>query len=514
MSAAPRGRSAAALLAIVFVVPAAAGCDAIGDPSSSASTESTRRVEARATNPPPGLPAVFTTGQRLTWSACPAPTVEQGGGKAPGKGWECATMKAPLDYRRPGRDTIDVAMIRKRATGPVRERLGSLLLNFGGPGQSGLTGLPEYADGYAALDDRYDLVSFDPRGVGRTAPVRCGNKSFEGADACKKHSGALLPYIGTSQTARDLDLMRYLLGDEKLNYFGVSYGTRLGGVYAHLFPKNVGRLVLEAPVDPTLNHLQGDLGQVKAVHLAFDRFAAHCANAYDDCPTGRDPQQADRRIIELLDKLEKQPAPTDGDEKLDASLASHAIANHLDLGKEGWWPLAQALNEVRHQGTGSKLLKEAYDHGSARRTGVNTRAEPTGGNGTSAFVAITCADSSLRPGFTGLEKMIKRIEAASPIFGEAVAKTVYLCFNWPFKGESTTPDVSAKGAPPILVVANTGDPTTPYAGAENMAAELGQGVGVLLTVQDEGHGSYPHNRCAAKAINTYLLDGPTPANNC
>ena len=119
-----------------------------------------------------------------------------------------------------------------------------------------------------------------------------------------------------------MDLMRYLLGDEKLHYFGVSYGTMLGGIYAHLFPKNVGRLVLEAPIDPTLDRLQGDISQVKAVQLAFDRFAEHCAHAYDDCPTGSDPEQAGRRVIELLDRLEKKPAPTDGGEELDDSLAA------------------------------------------------------------------------------------------------------------------------------------------------------------------------------------------------
>ncbi|MGP4023777.1 alpha/beta hydrolase [Actinomadura sp. 3N407] len=525
MSTALRRRAAAGPLAIaiVLVVAAGAGCDAIGGSGSSASTEggeTPRRVESKAPNPPPGLPAAFTAGQRLDWSACPAPSAAQGGGDAPGEGWECATMKAPLDYRRPGRGTIDVAMIRKRATGPERKRIGSLLLNFGGPGESGVVGLPRYAGDYDPLNERYDLVSFDPRGVGGTAPVRCGKKTFEGGDACEKHSGRLLPYVGTSQTARDLDLMRYLLGDEELNYFGVSYGTRLGGVYAHLFPKNVGRLVLEAPVDPTLNRLQQDLRQVRAVQLAFDRFAEHCASAYGDCPTGSDPEQAGQRVIEMLDKLENEPAPTNGDKRLDESLAAHAIANYLDLGKEGWGPLVDALNEVMDRGTGSKLLERGYDHGARISAGadagggVNARSKPPGGNGTSAFVAITCADSNLRLGFTRVKEMIRRLKAASPVFGEAWFSGLYLCYDWPFEGESATPDVSADGARPILVVANTGDPTTPYAGARRMADELGEDVGVLLTVRAEGHGSYPQNRCAARAVNAYLLDGTIPGTGC
>ncbi|TDC97860.1 alpha/beta hydrolase [Actinomadura sp. 7K507] len=515
--AALRRRSAAGLLAIV-VVAAGAGCDvAGGGPGPFQGGEATRRVEKKATNPPPGLPAAFTSGQRLRWSACPAPSAAQGGGKAPGNGWECATMKAPLDYRRPRRATIDVALIRKGATGPERERIGSLLLNFGGPGRSGVVGLPEFADDYTSLGERYDLVSFDPRGVGGTAPVRCGKDGYGGGDACKKHSGRLLPYVGTSHTARDLDLMRYLLSDEKLHYLGVSYGTSLGGVYAHLFPENVGRLVLEAPVDPTLDHLLSDLNQVKAVQLAFDRFTRHCAGAYDDCPTGSDPAQAGRHVVRLLGRLDEKPAPAGGEE-LDGGLAASAIANFLDLGREGWRPLADALTEVMERGTGRKLLEKTNSHGSQRRAvgaaELGVRGETSDGDGTSAYVAITCADSNVRPGFTASEAMVKRIAAASPVFGKAWSRYVYLCSDWPFDGERANPDVSAEGASPILVVANTGDPTTPYAGARRMAAELGAGVGVLLTVRDEGHGSYPHNRCATRAVDAYLLDGTLPRAGC
>ena len=495
-----------------------AGCDTVAGPGPSAATEgggTARRVETKAANPPRGLPAAFTTGQRLRWSACPAPSAEQGGGDAPGDGWECAAMKAPLDYRRPRRAAIDVALIRKRATGPERKRIGSLLLNFGGPGRSGVTGLPEFAEDYASLGERYDLVSFDPRGVGGTAPVKCGASGYGGGDACERHSGRILPHVGTSHTARDLDLMRYLLGDEKLYYFGVSYGTALGGVYAHTFPENVGRLVLEAPVDPTLDHLRSDLQQVKAVQLAFDRFTRHCAAAYADCPTGRDPARAGRRVVRLLAELDQKPAPTGG-EKLDGGLAASAIAYFLDLGREGWRPLADALIEVMERGTGSGLLKKTNGHGSQRRSGavLGSRGNPADGNRTSALVAITCADSSARPGFTAAEAMIKRITAASPVFGEAWSKNVYLCYDWPFDGERADFDVSAEGASPILVVANTGDPTTPYAGAVRMAGELGAGVGVLLTVRDEGHGSYPHNRCAARAVDAYLLDGAMPGAGC
>ncbi|MFZ3565860.1 alpha/beta hydrolase [Streptomyces sp. BH097] len=413
-------------------------------------------------------------------------------------------MKAPLDYRRPGGDTIDVALIRKRATGPERERIGSLLLNFGGPGVSGVEGLPRYARQYEPLGERYDLVSFDPRGVGGTIPVTCVARRFEGGDACPKGSGKVLPYIGTSRTARDLDLMRYLLGDERLHYFGVSYGTELGGVYAHLFPKHVGRLVLEAPVDPTRDRVEGDIAQVRTVQRAFDRFARHCASAYDDCPLGRDPG---RRVVALLHKLEKTPARAPGRKKLDGTDAAYAISDFLDRGKEGWRPLATALDDLIARGDARGLMDAADDH----EPGAHARSAPVeGDDGTTALVAITCADSDQRPGYDRADAMARRIEAASPVFGKAWSNSVYLCYEWPFDGERADPDVAAKGARQILVVAGTGDPTTPYEGGRHMADELGKGVGVLLGVRAEGHGTYPQNACATRAVDTYLLDGRTP----
>ncbi|MFF0970734.1 alpha/beta hydrolase [Streptomyces sp. NPDC003703] len=522
---APLGRTTASLLALVVVAATATGCDAVRGPGAAGDGDggAQRRTETKAPNPPPGLPASLTAGQRLHWTACPplapapAPSVSASasssrGGGAPGAGWDCATMRAPLDYRRPGGSTIGVALIRKRATGPESGRIGSLVFDFGGPGKSGVTGLVGFAHDYRTLGKRYDLVGFDPRGVRATAPVRCGKTEFEGAEVCAKYSGRLLPYVGTTHTARDMDLLRYLLGDEKLHYFGVSYGTGLGGVYAHLFPGNVGRIVLEAPVDPTQDRFHQDLDQVRAVQSAFERFAQYCAKTREDCPTGSDPAQADRRVTALLDRLRDKPARTADGGRLDADLAAHAIANHLDLGEKGWGPLADALGELVRHGTGTALLRKAYDHA----PGARSRSAAAGGtppvdNSVSAYVAITCADSDSRPGFTEAEAMSKRIEAASPVFGTAWSSSVYLCYDWPFKGERADLDVRAPGAAPVLVVAGTGDPTTPYEGGRHMADELGDQVGVLLTVRAEGHGTYGYDDCATGAVDTYLLDGTPPA---
>ncbi|WP_406290477.1 alpha/beta hydrolase [Streptomyces sp. NBC_00209] len=460
------------------------------------------RTEFTATNPPTGLPAALTTDQHLRWSRCTStPTAREG--------YDCAVMRAPLDYRKPDGRTIDVALIRLKATGPNSRRIGSLVLNFGGPGVSGVNGLPARIRQYGPLLDRYDLVSFDPRGVGATIPVRCGKTAddtgFEGGDACAKHSGAILPYIGTSHTARDLDLMRYLLGDKRLHYFGVSYGTALGAVYAHLYPSHVGRLVLEASVDPTVDLDEEQVAQVEAVQAAFDRFAVHCAAHIRDCPTGDGPEEAARRMARLADRLEKKPAPAGGGRTLDANGLASDVDDHLARGTDGWPPLAKALTALIDHNDGRPL-----DKGSEHTGTADQAAEPQD-TSRAALVAITCADSSLRPDFGRLDRDSKRVEAASPVFGAAWSAGVYVCYDWPFDGERVTPRVNAEGADPILVVGGTGDPRTPYAGAQHMARALGDGVGVLLTAEEEGHGTYPQNRCVLEAVDRYLRTGRAPA---
>ena len=241
--------------------------------------------------------------QKLSWKDCPAPDAAEGGGGAPsplpgGAEWQCATMKAPLDWSKPKGDTLDIALIKAAASGDKKKRIGSLVFNFGGPGGSGVTTLPAFGEDYAKLRTRYDLVSFDPRGVGASAGIRCEDdeqldtyfqqdatpdddtekkkpvenvKSFNGG--CEKNAGSTLPHVRTTDAARDMDLMRQVLGDDKLHYFGISYGTELGGVYAHLFPKRVGRAVFDAVVDPTENAEQGSLGQAEGFQLALDNFA-------------------------------------------------------------------------------------------------------------------------------------------------------------------------------------------------------------------------------------------------
>ncbi|MCX2928256.1 alpha/beta hydrolase [Streptomyces sp. NEAU-W12] len=487
------------------------------------------------TSGPPPVPRALTE-QKPHWTACPAPSTAQGGGDKPeklpdGTTWQCGTVKVPLDYANPDGKTIDLALIRaKAAPDPGEKRIGSLLFNFGGPGGSGVSTLPLIAgDDYRKLHQRYDLVSFDPRGVGNSAGVQCldtkamdawlatdktpdhaaeekthtlGTRAW--ARSCENNSGAVLEHVGTQQAARDLDLMRQVLGDAKLNYFGISYGTQLGGVYAHLFPKNVGRFVFDAVVDPTENILASGLGQAKGFQGALRNFLKDCAK-HDSCFfEGKDPAQGEKEIVALIERLDKRPLPTEFTRPLTQSLALNGIAAAL-YDKESWAILRAALAETQ-KGNGTALLVFSDM--------LNGRAFEDGGysNINAANTAVNCADYKDRFTADDVHRHLPEFREASGVFGDWMAWGLLQCTGWPVDGHAPTLDVTADDADPVLVIGNTGDPATPYEGAEKMADELGEGVGVHLTVDGEGHGTYAVNDCLTKLVDTYLLDGTVPKN--
>ncbi|EGX58677.1 protease [Streptomyces zinciresistens K42] len=473
------------------------------------------------------------TAQKLDWKDCPAPDQAQGGGGSPSPlpddgTWQCATMKAPRDWSDPQGDTIGIELIRVRSTGEESRRIGSLIFNFGGPGGSGVTTLPAFGDTYAKLRTRYDLVSFDPRGVGRSAPVRCeddqqldayfqqdgtpddaaertefvnSTKAFN--NACKKNSQGMLPNVRTTEAARDMDLMRQVLGDDKLYYFGISYGTELGGVYAHLFPKKVGRAVFDAVVDPTQNPEQSALGQARGFQLALDNFAADCTSKTEDCPIGDTPQDVRDRIAKLLNDLDRKPIKGIFPRELTQTAATGGIAQALY--SPDFWPyLTQGLEEA-YGGDGSTLMLLSDSLNGRSENGEYS-------NITAANVSINCADDKPRYSTEFVEGRLPAFRAASPVFGDYLAWSMLSCTDWSVAGAADHPDVSAPGAAPILVVGNTGDPATPYAGARRMVRALGDGVGVEMTYKGQGHGAYDSkNRCVQGAVNGYLLDGKVPA---
>ncbi|WP_432013256.1 alpha/beta hydrolase [Streptomyces cucumeris] len=502
--------------ALVLSLGALTGCNGDDDKKDDA-----RSTSASSTK---DLPATLT-GQKLAWKKCSAP----GGGEAPGKGWECATLKAPLDYAEPDGETTDIALVRGKTTGKGK-RIGSLVFNFGGPGASGVDTLPGFGKDYAKLRSKYDLVSFDPRGIGRSEGVECLNgKQFDAqmqADgspdtkaeekildaeskkynaACQKHSGRILPHVDTQSAARDMDLMREVLGDKKLHYFGISYGTELGGVYAHLFPKNVGHSVMDGVVDPTEDTVKSALGQVKGFQLAFTNYMKDCTKHGADCPTGPGGAEGSKRIASLLKALDAKSLPTkDKHRRLTQDLAVNGIISAL-YNKEYWDVLSGGLNEAMraHQGNTLLALSDQYlerdEHGHYSTDNAANKA-------------VTCADRKQRFTTADVRAKLPEFRKASPVFGESMAWGLTNCTGWPVAGKADHPDVSAAGSAKTLVIGNTGDPATPYEGARKMSRELGKDVGVDITLKGEGHGGYnSHNPCLTKLVDRYLLDSKIPA---
>ncbi|MEV8589287.1 alpha/beta hydrolase [Streptomyces sp. NPDC051180] len=508
----------AALLTATTVL-LAAGCSDGGD----------------GTEEPPkasGSGVAALTEQKLSWAPCPPPSAAEGGGPAPsplpgGAAWECSFLQAPLDWSVPEGETIELALIRARAKDSAR-RIGSLVFNFGGPGGSGVTALPGFAADYETLRSRYDLVSFDPRGVGRSDPVECAtDKELDAyyaldftpddeaeertlseaqkkyAAGCERDSGTALPHVGTENAARDMDLMRQVLGDDRLHYFGISYGTELGGVYAHMFPKNVGRAVFDAVVDPEAGVEDGALGQAKGFQLALDNFAQDCVDRGDECTLpGSTVAEIEDFVMELLASLDKNPIPGIGDRKLTQTQATNGIAQAL-YSKEYWTYLEQGL-DAADGGDGALLLSLSDAMNGRDQNGSYSNIQ-------AANAAINCVDFKERYTLGQAKERLPQFREASPVFGDFMGWALASCSQWPVPGVWEHPDVSAPGAAPILVVGNTGDPATPYEGARAMVNALGKGVGVELTYEGEGHGAYNSgDKCVKKAVDAYLLDGKVP----
>ncbi|MEU8507030.1 alpha/beta hydrolase [Streptomyces brevispora] len=495
-----------------------AGCeDGTDDKPGKQADGSTAASPSSTASGKPELPALpgSLTSQRLDWNRCEAPA----GGSAPGSAWRCATVEVPLDYTKPDGTTIGIALIRKEARDKGR-RLGSMLFDFGGPGGSGVSILPRAAGSYGKLNSRYDLVGFDPRGVARSAGVRCrSDQEQEDANrkvdmtpdtaaeeaafmkdgaafgaGCARRSGKVLPFVGTTNAARDMDLIREVLGDRKLTYFGMSYGTELGGTYAHLFPANVGRTVLDAVVDPTADTIGHARNQATGFQRALDNYLRD---------RGQDPKAGTRRIARLLARIDRKPLPTGTSRELNESLALTGIVMPL-YSKDSWPFLTKALDEAEG-GRGSLLLQQADSYNGRDAKGhYDTESH--------SQRAISCADSRARPTAAEARALLPEFEKLSPVFGAFLAwDTAGWCSGWPVKGEHDTPEASAPGAGPVLVVGTTGDPATPYEGARKMADELGKGVGILLTNKGEGHGAYGRNTCVTSTVDTYFLDGKVPA---
>ncbi|MER6094270.1 alpha/beta hydrolase [Streptomyces sp. NPDC001728] len=506
--------SATALAAAGLIL---SGCSGGSDAAASRTTSA----------PPAAAPSASSKalakyyGQKLKWRDCGVAT------------FQCATLRAPLDYAKPDAGDIDLAVSRVRATGPGK-RLGSLLVNPGGPGGSAVGYLQGYAGiGYPApVRARYDMVAVDPRGVARSEPVECltgpqmdaytqvdqtpddtaeinalGAAFKDFAAGCEKKSGKILPHVSTVETARDMDILRAVLGDEKLNYVGASYGTFLGATYAELFPARVGRLVLDGAMDPSLPALDLNRDQTAGFETSFRAFAADCVGR-PDCPLGTESvEAAGKALKKFFRDVDAEPVPTGESRPLGESLATTGVI--AAMYDEGAWPqLREALTQAMGgEGSGLLALADSY---------YEREADGTYANLMFANAAVNCLD--LPPAYTGpadVEKAVPSFEKASPIFGEGLAWAALNCTSWPIPATGRPHRITAEGAAPILVVGTTRDPATPYKWAVSLADQLSSGT--LLTYEGDGHTAYGRGSdCIDTAINTYLLEGtpPTEGKRC
>ncbi|MET9336526.1 alpha/beta fold hydrolase [Nonomuraea sp. NPDC003804] len=465
-------------------------------------------------------PTGSAAAEKIAWGACTDLAVPEGAAPAtPNAALQCGKLRVPLDYTKPGGETVDLAMIRIPATGPG-ERIGSLVFNFGGPGASGVDTMARAVKAFTTLNTRYDLVSFDPRGVERSRGVRCGDgKDMEAyvslnslpsneqtrektqavteqfTKLCEKDSGPVLPYVGTVNAARDMDKMRVALGDAKLNYFGMSYGTHLGAVYATLFPKNVGRMVLDAPLDPSVTFEQRTIAQTKGFQQAYESFLKDCVE--QGCELGKSVEAADKKITNLMYQLVESPLKV-GDRELTQGLAGTAVAAALYSRLS--WPFLESALASALKGDGGALMYLADTY-------TGRRPDGTYSTEMSSFPAVTCVDTAERP---SEQELVRTEEAAlkiSPLFGSVGAGSI--CRVWPVPGSDEAKKVDATGSGPILVVAGKGDPATPYQWGPKLTKQLK--TATLLTYEGEGHGAYlSGSKCIAGAVNAYLLQGKMP----
>ncbi len=451
--------------------------------------------------------------QEVEWTAC-------------GTGFECARMDVPMDYADPTGERVSLALKRLPASDP-QGRLGSLVTNPGGPGGSGVAFIDSAQAVFSpAVLGAYDVVGFDPRGVGQSQPVEClsdaevdaaraavyDTSTQDGRDAlrafwqqtaatCKDGTGELLGHIDTISVARDLDILRGVLGDPQLSYLGYSYGTSIGADYAELFPERVGRLVLDGAMDPTLDYEDLVYGQAGAFEATLRSYVASCL-AGPDCPLTTDVDTGVGQIQRFLELVAGSPLPTGTDRELTQSLALSGIL--LPLYTDLYWPiLTQALAAAMQGQDGAQLLFLADL--SADRESDGTYSN----NSWEAITAVTCLDYPVNADPAAMEAEATRLGEVSPTFGQFLAYGEISCDEWPVKAIGVPGPIHAEGAAPILVVGTTGDPATPYAWAQSLADQLESGQ--LLTYDGEGHTAYGRsNDCIVDAVDGYLLRGELP----
>jgi pimeloyl-ACP methyl ester carboxylesterase len=500
-------RAAAVIAGLAAASVALSGClySMIPEQSSRPSTTSAPDTEGVAEDLLPFY------SQELVWSDC-------------GVGFDCTDVTAPLDWENPGEGDITLSVVRHRAEGtPV----GSLLTNPGGPGASGVDLILNSLDFAVGADiiENYDVIGFDPRGVGGSTAVTCydapqmdeylygiptaarGTADWEAelldahrsfAEACDANSGGILPHITTINAARDMDLIRAVLGDKQLNYLGYSYGTFLGATYAKLYPEKAGRLVLDGAIDPAVPGLEVGATQALGFESALRAYMQDCLES-GNCPFNGSVDEAMADLGALLASVDRTPLKNGDGRMMGADSLLTGIITAL-YSEQSWSALTQALDEaLQGDPTTAFYLADAYN---SRENGVYID------NSTEAFRAYNCMDYPVEDDPEAEAAIEAKIAKGAPTIAPYWTGPDS-CEVWPYPPTGTRDEITAEGAGPILVIGTTNDPATPYEWSESLADQLEEGV--LITRVGEGHTGYNKgNSCVDDAVEAFLLDDVVP----
>ena len=452
--------------------------------------------------------------QSLAWSSC--------------SGGECATLEVPVDYAHPDGQTIKLALLRVKARS-ANQRIGSLVVNPGGPGGSGVD-YAKYANQIvgAPVRSAFDVVGFDPRGVGRSAPITClddaAMDAYLGSDptpdtpaeeqgfvaaakafgqACQAKNPTLLAHVSTVEAARDMDILRATLGEAKLHYLGKSYGTFLGATYADLFPDKVGRFVLDGVLPPDLASADVNKGQAKGFEAATRAYVANCV-AKGSCPIGSSVDEGLEWISDFLARLDSQPLAVRNDQrvtKLTEGWASIGLAAAMYA--QSMWPALTQAFEAAKGGDGDPLMELANQYADRTSGGTYT------GNLLQVINAVNCLDRTDTADIPTILRNAKAFSVDAPTWGTMLAWGSVSCGVWPVPATGRPHQVSAAGSGPIVVVGTTRDPATIYQWSVQLRKELANAV--LISYDGDGHTAYTRsNACVDNPINDYYTKGITP----
>ena len=479
----------------------------------SCSTTSSNEADANPTLNLTGLEKFYN--QELSWKSCDD------------KKFECASIEVPIDYENPDGATLTLSLKKLSAK---KDKIGTLLINPGGPGGSGTDFVTYAEDAFGKrLMDSFDILGFDPRGVAESTPLDCLTDkevdefiAFDGtpddekeiqeslelsvnmARGCQKIENNLISFIGTQNAARDVDVIRELVKDDKLNYLGASYGTYLGATYAQLFPEKVGRLVLDGAVDPLLSGEELSFDQAVGLDQALERFVEDCPK-HKDCPLKQTGKAGVKEIRDFLDSLDQKPLPTqDSNRVLTQSMGVYAVAGFLY--NDEWWEfMRQSLQSAfENDGTDLLLIVDLFND----RMEDGTFAT----NSTEAIYAINCFDTPSNRTVTEVQALAKEWVKAAPVFGDYLAWGNLACSVWPVKDEKPLTSFKAQGADPILIIGTKYDPATPYKWAIGLSNEIANNK--LITFEGDGHTAYMRgSKCVDKYVEDYLVDGIIPPKN-